>query len=102
MTGKEEQDDSKMPSITRSQSDRLLFVCKEFSKGFKELQEKYHEIIYNTAEKILKNSQAAQVKQLHYLHDKETNDVMRHLQIVRRNEVKTLATKHRDRDELVR
>lgn len=34
--------------------------------------------------------------------EKETSDVMRKLQVDRRNEVKALTQKHRDRDELVR
>lgn len=34
--------------------------------------------------------------------ERETSDVMRQLQLVRRNEVKTLAQIHRDRDELIR
>lgn len=34
--------------------------------------------------------------------DRETSDLMRRLQADRREEVKALAKKHRDRDELVR
>lgn len=34
--------------------------------------------------------------------ERETSDVMRRLQAARRGEVKALAKKHRDRDELVR
>lgn len=34
--------------------------------------------------------------------ERETSDVMRRLQATRRGEVKALAKKHRDRDELVR
>lgn len=39
---------------------------------------------------------------LQALLEKETSDVMRKLQVDRRNEVKALTQKHRDRDELVR
>lgn len=34
--------------------------------------------------------------------ERETSDVMRQLQVARRNEVKALAQIHRDRDELIR
>lgn len=88
--------------VTRSQSERLIPVCRDFTTAYQELQEKYHEIIYSTAEKVLRNSQANQMKQLKTCLEKETNDVMRQLNLVRRSEVKALALVHRDRDELVR
>lgn len=88
--------------VTRTQSERLIPVCRDFTTAYQELQEKYHEIIYSTAEKVLRNSQANQMKQLKTCLEKETNDVMRQLNLVRRSEVKALALVHRDRDELVR
>lgn len=89
-------------TLTRVQSERLLGVCREYSGLFKECQEKYHELIYATAEKVLRNSQASQLKQLKLQLEKKTTDVMRQLNVARRAEVKELATKHKDRDELVR
>lgn len=77
-------------------------MCREFSSAYQEIQEKYHEIIYSTAEKVMRNSQTSQMKQLKTMLEKETNDVMRQLNLVRRDEVKNLALKHKDRDELVR
>lgn len=50
----------------------------------------------------MRNSQTSQMKQLKTMLEKETNDVMRQLNVVRRDEVKNLALKHKDRDELVR
>lgn len=94
--------DSGERSVTRTQSERLIPVCRDFSNTYQELQEKYHEIIYSTAEKVLRTSQANQMKQLKTILEKETGDVMRQLNIMRRNEVKTLSLVHRDRDELVR
>lgn len=88
--------------MPRSQSERLIPVCRDFSNSYQELQEKYHEIIYSTAEKVLRNSQANQMKQLKTCLEKETSDVMRQLNVMRRNDVKSLSSVHRDRDELVR
>lgn len=88
--------------MPRSQSERLIPVCRDFSTTYQELQEKYHDIIYSTAEKVLRNSQANQMKQLKTCLEKETSDVMRQLNVMRRNEVKSLSLVHRDRDELVR
>lgn len=82
--------------------ERLIPVCREFTTSYKEVQEKYHELIYSTAEKVMRNSQTNQMKQLKTILEKETNDVMRQLNLLRRNEVKNLSLVHRDRDELVR
>lgn len=98
-----EGDSSERPAgVTRSQSERLIPVCRDFTSAYQELQEKYHEIIYSTADKVLRNSQANQMKQLKTCLEKETSDVMRQLNLVRRSEVKALSLVHRDRDELVR
>lgn len=88
--------------MPRSQSERLIPVCRDFSTNYQELQEKYHDLIYSTAEKVLKNSQASQMKQLKTGLEKETSDVMRQLNVMRQKEVKNLSVVHRDRDELVR
>lgn len=95
-------DSSERPGVTRSQSERLIPICRDFTAAYQDIQEKYHEIIYSTAEKVLRNSQANQMKQLKTYLEKETNDVMRQLNLVRRNEVKALASVHKDRDELLR
>lgn len=87
---------------TRAQSERLIPICRDYTNAYQEMQEKYHEIIYSTADKLLRTSQANQMKQLKTALEKETNDVMRQLNLVRRSEVKALALVHRDRDELVR
>ncbi|XP_020812640.1 1-phosphatidylinositol 4,5-bisphosphate phosphodiesterase classes I and II isoform X2 [Drosophila serrata] len=85
-----------------TQETRLRSACREYTSQYRELQEKYHEAIYSAADKVLKASQTAQVKQLKASLDKVTGEVMHQLQEARRNEVKNLATVHRDRDELVR
>ncbi|XP_016944251.1 1-phosphatidylinositol 4,5-bisphosphate phosphodiesterase classes I and II isoform X4 [Drosophila suzukii] len=85
-----------------TQESRLRSACREYTSQYRELQEKYHEAIYSAAEKVLKTSQASQTKQLKASLDKVTGEVMHQLQEARRNEVKNLATVHRDRDELIR
>lgn len=102
VVGEEGTEEENGSNITRSHSERLLTACREFVSSYREIQEKYHESIYNAAEKQLRSSQASQMKRLKVLLEKETSDVMRKLQVDRRNEVKALTQKHRDRDELVR
>lgn len=103
LTETTEGDGTERPAgVTRSQSERLIPVCRDFSTAYQELQEKYHEAIYSTADKVLRASQANQMKQLKTCLEKETGDVMRHLNLARRSEVKALALVHKDRDELVR
>lgn len=52
------------PTLPRSHSERLLAINKEFMTQEKELREKFHEAIYNTAEKVMKLSQNNQIKAL--------------------------------------
>lgn len=88
--------------LSRSPSERLLAACRDYTAAYQELQEKYHDLIYSTAEKLVRTSQAAQQKLLKTHLEKETSDVMRQLNVARRTEVKALAVRHKDRDELVR
>lgn len=102
MTETADGDSSERPGVTRSQSERLIPLCRDFTAAYQEVQEKYLAVIYSTAEKVLRNSQENQMKQLKTYQEKETGDVMRQLNLVRRNEVKALASVHKDRDELLR
>lgn len=94
--------DPERPTLPRSTSERLLAANRDFVAQEKELREKYHESIYAIAEKVMRTSQANQFKSIKTQLERETSDLMRRLQADRREEVKALAKKHRDRDELVR
>lgn len=52
------------PSLPRSHSERLLAINKELIAQERELRERYHEVIYNMAEKVMKTSQTNQIKTL--------------------------------------
>lgn len=56
--------DTEKPLLPRSHSERLLAVNREFVAQEKELREKYHEAIYNAAEKYMRSSQTNQLKTL--------------------------------------
>lgn len=56
--------ESDRPSLPRSHSERLLAVNREFVLQERELREKYHDVIYNTAEKVMRMSQNNQKKAL--------------------------------------
>ncbi|XP_076239603.1 phospholipase C at 21C isoform X2 [Calliopsis andreniformis] len=88
--------------LPRSQSERLLAVCKAHVQQEHELQEKYYESLFSTVEKVMKTSQSNQLKTLRVLLERETADVMRKLQATRHGEVKQLAKVHKDKAELDR
>lgn len=50
----------------------------------------------------MRTSQSNQMKTLRVLLEKETDAVMRRLEANRREEVKTLSKKHKDKDEMTR
>lgn len=56
--------DVEKPILPRSHSERLLAINKDFVMQEKELREKYHDAIYTTAEKVMRVSQANQMKAL--------------------------------------
>ncbi|KXJ69931.1 hypothetical protein RP20_CCG025387 [Aedes albopictus] len=85
-----------------AQAERLKQVCRDHASSYQEVLEKYHEVIYNLVEELLRQSQENQMKQLKAQHERETSEVMRHLQLSRKNEVKQLAQVHKDKDELER
>nr|CAI5853820.1 unnamed protein product [Callosobruchus analis] len=88
--------------IPRSTSERLLAINREFVYQEKELREKYHEMIYNAAEKVLRASQNNQLKTLKDQFEKDTSELMKKLQADHREEVKALAKKHRNREQFTR
>lgn len=87
---------------TDSGNERLHAICRDHSNTYRDIIEKYHDSIYNLAEDLLKKSQERQTKQLKTLLERETSDVMRQLQMSRKNEVKQLVLVHKDKDELER
>ncbi|XP_058792167.1 1-phosphatidylinositol 4,5-bisphosphate phosphodiesterase classes I and II isoform X2 [Phymastichus coffea] len=94
--------DSLPKGLPRSQSERLLAVCREHVQQERELQEKYYESMFNTLDKIMKSSQSSQLKTLQALYERETVDVKRKLQAMRHEEVKQLAKVHKDKAEFDR
>ncbi|XP_015115632.1 1-phosphatidylinositol 4,5-bisphosphate phosphodiesterase classes I and II [Diachasma alloeum] len=96
------KDGVEVRGLPRSQSERLLTVCKEHVNQERELQEKYHESVFSLVEKVMKASQMNQLKTLRVLLERETNNAMRKLQDIRHGEVKQLAKVHKDKAELDR
>uniref|UniRef100_A0A182R166 1-phosphatidylinositol 4,5-bisphosphate phosphodiesterase n=1 Tax=Anopheles farauti TaxID=69004 RepID=A0A182R166_9DIPT len=85
-----------------AQAERLRQICRDHAGSYREVLEKYHEIIYTLAEDLLRQLQDAQMKQLKTQLERETSEVMRQLQLSRKSEVKQLAMVHKDKDELER
>lgn len=82
--------------------ERMVLACRQYTQQYKELQKKYHEIVYATAEKALQNSQESQNKQLKSSLERVNNEIMHQLKEARKIEVKNLALVHKDKDELER
>lgn len=47
-----------------AQAERLKQVCRDHASSYQEVLEKYHEVIYNLVEELLRQSQENQMKQL--------------------------------------
>ncbi|XP_074102173.1 phospholipase C at 21C isoform X2 [Cotesia typhae] len=98
----EEGVEGAVKGLPRSQSERLLNIFKEHLDQEKELQDKYHDIVYTMVEKVMKTSQSNQMKTLKVLLEREISSAMRRLQKLRHLEVKQLAKVHKDKAEFDR
>ncbi|KAL3266567.1 hypothetical protein HHI36_010733 [Cryptolaemus montrouzieri] len=95
-------DEERPTTLPRSHSERLLAINKDYMLQEQELREKYHEIIFNTVEKVMKISQNNQIKILKEQYQRDTTELMRKLQADHREEVKALARKHRNKEQFTR
>ncbi|XP_066146775.1 1-phosphatidylinositol 4,5-bisphosphate phosphodiesterase classes I and II isoform X2 [Euwallacea fornicatus] len=95
-------DTSSEMGLPRSQSERLLSINKDFMTQEKELRERYFELIYTTAERVMAQRQANQQTLLKERFDKEVNALVRKIQADHKLEVKMLSKKHRNREQLTR
>ncbi|XP_026281090.1 1-phosphatidylinositol 4,5-bisphosphate phosphodiesterase classes I and II [Frankliniella occidentalis] len=81
-------------------NERFLSVIREQLQQEKDLQKKYHEMVFTTLTKTVESSQSNQMKTLKALQDRDTAEMMRKLEATRRKEMKELVKKHKDREEM--
>lgn len=98
----EERAGDTLQSLEGTIDERLLNSCRQYSQQYRELQKKYHDTIFATAEKVLQTSQDSQLKLLKTSLEKVNNEVMHQLREARKVEVKNLALIHKDKEEFVR
>uniref|UniRef100_A0AAR5PRC1 1-phosphatidylinositol 4,5-bisphosphate phosphodiesterase n=1 Tax=Dendroctonus ponderosae TaxID=77166 RepID=A0AAR5PRC1_DENPD len=90
-------------TLPRSQSERLLAISKDYTTQEKELREKYFELIYSTAERVMiqrQDNQKAVLKVSNFF--PASKCLLRKIQADHKVEVKMLSKKHRNRDTLNR
>lgn len=87
---------------SKTQYEKLSFSCQGYMCKYQEIQRKYHEVIYNSAEKAMTHSQNQQMKRLKSSLERVTSDMMHQLQEARKYEVKNLAAIHKNKDEFIR
>uniref|UniRef100_T1J5Z0 1-phosphatidylinositol 4,5-bisphosphate phosphodiesterase n=1 Tax=Strigamia maritima TaxID=126957 RepID=T1J5Z0_STRMM len=93
---------SKLQELQRSHSETLISLFRDLHKAELELREKYHEPLHNAYEKAMLASQASQMKELQVLQENEKTELMKRLDTVRADEIKTLKKFPRDKNELAR
>lgn len=77
-------------------------LCKAHAKAELDLHLKYHPMLYDTLESLANNSKETQLKVLDNIHEKEVTDLKKKLDTQNREEMKNLAKKHKDKNELAR
>ena len=80
----------------------MVDLCRAQYKAELDVNMKYHPLIYDTLDGLTSNSLEQQMKVLDSIHDKEVTELKKKLDAQNREEMKTLAKKHKDKNELAR
>ncbi|XP_045617004.1 1-phosphatidylinositol 4,5-bisphosphate phosphodiesterase classes I and II isoform X3 [Procambarus clarkii] len=98
----QEELDARLQELEKSYQASLNELGQATLIAEKKLQEKYHEPIYSALDKAMKMSQAAQLKTLQTLHDKQVDDIKRRTEEAHREKRKGLGKTTGDKEELSR
>ena len=77
-------------------------MCKAQYKSELDVNMKYHPQMYDVLDTLVNSNREAQMKTLDNIHDKEVTDLKKKLDAQNREEMKNLAKKHKDKNELAR
>ena len=88
--------------LKKSQTTKLVQLCKDQYQSDLDLQLKYHPLLYDTLESLITTSYNNQLQKLDDLHAKEVLELKKKLDAQNREEMKALAKKHKDKNELAR
>jgi hypothetical protein len=91
-----------MQELKKNQAAKMVQLCKEQYQSELDLHLKYHPLLYDTLETIISTSYTNQLSRLDEVHDKEVGELKKKLDIQNREEMKVLAKKHKDKNELAR
>ncbi|KAK0094870.1 hypothetical protein PV326_009715 [Microctonus aethiopoides] len=94
--------DGSLRGLPRSQSERLLNICKEHVLEERDLQEKYHDIVFEIVGKLMETSQSKQLSNLEGIFNKESSHTLHVLQEMRQRDVKRLVKKRKSKAEFDR
>ena len=88
--------------LKKEQTSKLASLCKEQYQAQLDLQLKYHPLLYDTLDTLVMNAYTSQLHKLDDLHDKEVLELKKKLDAQNREEMKALAKKHKEKNELAR
>lgn len=98
----QEELEEKLQELDKAHQASLNELMQSQLIGEKKLQEKYHEPIFTALDKAMRMSQAAQLKTLQALHDKQVEDIKRRAEEQHREKRKGLGKTTSDKEELSR
>ncbi|GFT85488.1 1-phosphatidylinositol 4,5-bisphosphate phosphodiesterase classes I and II [Nephila pilipes] len=93
---------AKLEDLRKNFNQTMLALSKEHFNAELEICSKYQEPLYSALNKVMLQSQSAQVQALHSLHDREVSELMKRLDAQTKEEMKNLSKKHKDKNELSR
>lgn len=93
---------SQLEELKKAQAAKMVQLCKDQYQIEYDLQVKYHPLLYDTLESTIAGCHNSQLNKLDELHDKEVLELKKKLDNQNREEMKALAKKHKDKNELAR
>ncbi|GFS91481.1 1-phosphatidylinositol 4,5-bisphosphate phosphodiesterase classes I and II [Trichonephila clavipes] len=93
---------AQLEDLRKNFNQTMLALSKEHLNAELEICSKYQEPLYSALNKVMLQSQSAQVQMLHSLHDREVSELMKRLDAQTKEEMKNLSKKHKDKNELSR
>lgn len=89
-------------NLCKSQCEVYIALCKDQYKAELDICLRYHEPLYSALGDLIEKANTERKQNLEDIHDQDVHDFKKRLEAQSRVEMKTLAKKHRDKQELSR
>lgn len=88
--------------MKRTQAEVFVELCQDQFKAEMEVYQRYHEPMHDSLKQVVENNHQEQLRRISQIHDLEVQDLKKRMDAQSRDDMKALAKKHKDKQELSR